>query len=332
MDVAMTASSSEVDVGRRRVLAAGLGAAGAVASGGMLHRAWSLLSREDLVPGAAPTLELGPDRWNVTADRLRFAAIGDTGSGGRQAMAVAEQLARTYRREPFGLVSLLGDIVYYGSIRRRFDDAFVKPMSPLIDAGVNFELAIGNHDGGVFYDDEALAEIEDTLHLLGTPARYYATTRGPVDFFYLDSSAPGMFGPDGAVQREWLDNTLASATSQWRIVALHHPIYSSGAHGSTPRLNEILEPILRRHHVDLVLAGHDHHYERTLPIDGITHIVSGGGCKLTPVNPNAFTSFATSTLEFMLFDIHGDRLTGRCIDPTGQVIDRFELRAREGRR
>jgi 3',5'-cyclic AMP phosphodiesterase CpdA len=322
----------EPNLSRRQLLAAGIGVAGAAATGGGLHQAWGLLSREDLVPGVAPDLELQANRWESSADRLTFAAIGDNGSGGRQAMAVAEQLALSYRQVPFGLVSLLGDICYYGPIRRRFDDTFVKPMSPLIDAGVDFELAIGNHDGGVFYDDRALSEIEDTLELLGTPARFYASTRGPVDFFYLDSSQPAMLGPDGAIQLEWLDDTLAAATSQWRIVALHHPIYSSGTHGPTPRLDELLEPILRRHRVDLVLAGHDHHYERTVPIDGITYVVSGGGCKLTPVRPKPYSDVAVSALQFMHFDIAGDRLTGRSIGATGDVIDRFELRARERRR
>lgn len=328
----MTRPATGLNLSRRQLLAAGLGLAGTAATGGALNRAWWLLAREDLVPGEAPALELEPRRWRTTADRLSFAAIGDNGSGGRQAMAVAEELALSYRRNPFGLVSLLGDICYYGPIRRRFDAAFVQPMSPLIDAGVDFELAIGNHDGGLFYNDEALAEIEDTLELLGTPARYYTTTHGPVDFFYLDSSAPAMSGRDGAVQLEWLDDALASAASQWRIVALHHPIYSSGSHGPTPHLDELLEPILRRHRVDLVLAGHDHHYERTVPIDGITYVVSGGGCKTTPVTPRPHTAFAASALQFMRIDVEGDRLVGRSVGPTGRLLDQFQLRAREARR
>ena len=328
----MTRQEAGLRLSRRQLLAAGLGLTGTAVTGAALNRAWWLLSREDLIPGAAPTLQLEPHRWQTEPDRLTVAAIGDSGSGGRQAMAVAEQLALSYRRRPFGLVSLLGDICYYGPIRRRFDDAFARPMSPLINAGVDFELAIGNHDGGLFFDDLALAEIEDTLELLGTPGRYFTSTHGPADFFYLDSSKPAILGPDGALQLEWLDDTLGSATSQWRIVALHHPIYSSGSHGPTPHLDGLVEPILQRHRVDLVLAGHDHHYERTVPVDGVTYVVSGGGCKTTPVTPQPYTAVAESALQFMHIDIDGDRLTGRSIGPTGRLVDRFELRAREGRR
>jgi hypothetical protein len=93
----------------------------------------------------------------------------------------------------------------------------------------------------------------------------------------------------------------------------------------------VLEPILRRHAVDLVLAGHDHHYERTHPIDGITYVVSGGGCKTTRVGSSTFTAVADSTLNFLHVVVRGDRLTAAAIRPDGDLVDRFELRAREGR-
>ena len=313
------------------MLATAGGVVGAAASGVLLSKhVWPLLSREDLVPGAAPDLTLEPEAWATADDRLSFAALGDNGSGGRQAMAVAEQMARTYQVAPFGLVALLGDICYYGNLEDRFDDVFARPMAPLLDAGVGFELAIGNHDEGLRRSDEGLAQIDAELRLLGTPGLYYTTTHGPADLFYLDSSVPGVFG-EGAAQWEWLDDALASSQNQWKIVLLHHPPFSSGRHGSTPGAQEILGPIARRHQVDLVLAGHDHHYERTHPVDGTTYVVSGGGCKTTSVGHSAFTATAESTLEFLHVDIHGDRLRGRAVRPDGSLADDFELRAREGR-
>ncbi|MDP9072293.1 MAG: metallophosphoesterase [Actinomycetota bacterium] len=98
-------------------------------------------------------------------------------------------------------------------------------------------------------------------------------------------------------------------------MVLHHPPYSSGKHGSTPGARERLEPILARHDVDLVLAGHDHHYERTHPIDGVTYVVSGGGCKTTAAGRSRFTVVSESTLQFLLVDITGDRLVVTCVRP-----------------
>ena len=83
--------------------------------------------------------------------------------------------------------------------------------------------------------------------------------------------------------------------------------------------------------MDLVLAGHDHDYERTHPQHGITHVVSGGGCKPTPVGHSSFTAVAASILQVLLVDVDGDRLEGRCIRVDGEVADRVELRARQGR-
>lgn len=80
--------------------------------------------------------------------------------------------------------------------------------------------------------------------------------------------------------------------------------------------------------MDLVLAGHDHDYERSHPQDGITHVVSGGGCKTTPVGRSRFTAVSERTLQFLLIDVIGDRLETRCVRPDGSIADRFTLRAR----
>jgi hypothetical protein len=314
---------------RRQFLAAGLGAAGAMSAGiGLTQHVYPLLSREDLVPGQAPDVVLPPEAWTTAPDVFRFAVIGDNGSGGRQAMAVASRMAQTYAVAPFGHVLMLGDICYYGDIARRFEDVFIKPMKPLIDAGVRFELAIGNHDAALHFSDRGLEEIEAELRLLGTPGLFYGTSHGPVDFFILDSSVPGLYGEKASEQLDWLDTALAEASNQWKVVALHHPPYSSGKHGSVHEAREVLEPILVRRRVDLVMTGHDHHYERTHPQQGITYVVSGGGCKTTRSGRSPFTAVSESTLQFMTMDVHGDRLIGRSIRPDGSVADLFELRAR----
>lgn len=318
---------------RRQFLAAGLGVAGAAVTGlGLTTQVWPLILREDIIPGVAPDQVLQPHAWTASDDFVRFAVIGDSGSGGRNAMAVADRMARTYQRDPYGLVVLLGDIVYYGKLEDRFENAFQRPFRPLIDAGVEFELAIGNHDEGLYHSDEGLEEIEAELATLGTPGPYYKSTHGPVDLFVLDSSSPGLIGPGSDDQIEWLDDMLASSTNVWRVVAMHHPLYSSGLHGSNREAQERLQPLFTRHRVDLVLSGHDHDYERTIPIDGVTYVTSGGGCKPTSVGHSWFTVVSESVLQFMVIDADTDRLSARCIQANGRTADRFELFARDRRR
>ena len=107
-------------------------------------------------------------------------------------------------------------------------------MAPLIDAGVGFELAIGNHDTDLRHSDEGLEEIEAELRLLGTPSRYYSTTHGPADFFFLDSSVPGVFGPGasdavGVARRQPWPARRASGRSSRCTTRCTPP----GEHGST---------------------------------------------------------------------------------------------------
>lgn len=313
-------------------MAAGVAVAGSVATAGVLGGAvWPRLTQEDLLPGSAPDFTLKPKAWDTAPGQLSFVALGDNGSGGQQALDVAKRMARMYETTPYGLVTLLGDICYYGNFRERFETAFRRPLRPLIDAGVDFELAIGNHDAELHFSDDGLEAIEAQLELLGTPGRYYTATHGPVDFFFLDSSIPGLYGRKASEQTDWLDDALASSTSQWKVVALHHPPFSSGQHGSTPGAQERLVPHFVRHKVDLVLTGHDHDYERTHPQEGVTYVVSGGGCKTTRVGRSKFTAYSERTLQFLHVAIDDDRLSGTCVRPDGSVADEFTLRAREGR-
>ena len=80
--------------------------------------------------------------------------------------------------------------------------------------------------------------------------------------------------------------------------------------------------------IDVVFAGHDHHYERTHPQQGVTYFVSGGGCKLTRVGSSDFTAYASSVLQFLLVSVLGDEMEVRCIRSDGRVEDRVVLRPR----
>jgi 3',5'-cyclic AMP phosphodiesterase CpdA len=238
-------------------------------------------------------------------------------------------MARTYEDTPYGLTVLLGDISYYGSIMDRFDDVFTEPLGPLIDAGVEFELAIGNHEIQENPSPEALEEVADKLARLGLPNSYYKATHGPVDFFILDSSLPlaGLTSADE--QLAWLERELAASDAAWQVVALHHQLYSSAEKREPdPRVRDALEPLFIEHGVDIVFYGHDHFYERTKPQSGITYVLSGGGSKLSDVGFSDFTAVAEKRLQFMLVQVDGDTMTVQAIDQSGEVFDEFRVTPR----
>jgi hypothetical protein len=126
----------------------------------------------------------------------------------------------------------------------------------------------GNHD----WMSPGLAPYLDYFTLPGIE-RYYEVDLGLVHLFAVDSDGAE---PDGtsatSVQGQWLQAALAASSSCFKLVYFHHPAYSSGDHGSTVGMQWPFEDW----GADIVLAGHDHDYER-LQVGGIPYFVTGLG-------------------------------------------------------
>jgi acid phosphatase type 7 len=113
------------------------------------------------------------------------------------------------------------------------------------------------------------------------------------------------------------------------VVVGHTPPYASGRYGGDRRIREDIVPILERRGVDLALFGHEHHYERTVPIRGVTYVITGGGGRGTRwVGSSEFTAFAEQVAHFVFLEATADELVGYAIDGVGQEFDTFALRAR----
>lgn len=315
---------------RRGAIGLVAGATATVLAGGSVRALLfqKLRWEEDFFPGTPPDIVLEPQAWTTTDDAITFAVLGDNGTGGRNQMDIARQMAQTYQDTPYGLVLLVGDISYYGSIDDRWQDVFVEPYTPLIDAGVDWELAIGNHEITEKKSEDAATEIDAQLRRFGKPGTYYSVVHGPMEVFVIDSATPLVAGESGQEQIAWLEDALVRSSARWKVAMLHHPAYSSGKHGSSLEIRDALQPLFADHGVDVVFTGHDHHYERTTPQDGVLWIVTGAGSKRTAVDGAEFTAYAESTLQFMTGTIRGDQMELRAITTDGTTIDQVTLRAR----
>jgi predicted phosphodiesterase len=251
---------------------------------------------------------------------LRFAAIADNGFGSPDQMAVAKSMWETYQQKPYSFVLMAGDNIYsYGEIKLA-KAYFEEPYAPLLKENVKFYAVLGNHD--IIKTQKGLDQIN--YKPFNMSDRYYSfkkgdVNEGTVEFFAIDTNQ----NADWAVELEWLDQQLAKSTAPWKIVYGHHPLYSSGRHGSDPELAARLAPIFAKHKVPLYLCGHDHGYERFNPINGTTYIVNGGGgAPLYKFGQSAQTAFVSSQFSFMTFDVYHDKIITKAIATNGKVFDR----------
>ena len=257
--------------------------------------------------------------WSVTAQEfvlpsapnsVKFAAIGDTGSGDPEQYDVANQMARFRAKFPFDFAIMLGDNIYGGQGATDLVKKFSQPYKALLDGGVKFYATLGNHDDP--------ANRAYPLWNMGGQM-YYTYAVKNVRFFALDSNKVD--------QKEltWLETALKGSTEDWKICYFHHPLYSDGGtHGSAVDIRVVLEPLFVTYGVNVVFAGHDHIYERITPQKGIYHFVEGASGQLRKGDANRSAMNAKSfdqDMSFMLVEIDGNLLSFQAISRTGATVD-----------
>ena len=251
-------------------------------------------------------------------DSVRLAVIGDSGTGSSEQRVVADRLATMRGTFPFNIVLMLGDNVYDGNRPNDYASKFEAPYKTLLDADVKFFAALGDHDdpAQVFYK-----------HFNMNGRKYYTFKPAGtnVRFVALDSKR---MDKD---QLAWLEKELAGP-SDWTIVFLHHPLYSSSsARDSTP-LRGQLEPLFVKYGVDVVFSGHDHFYERLKPQQGIYYFVSGAAARLDRgrIRPTALTEKGFDQgYHFMLVEVTPKALHFQAISEQGVIVDAGALPRRE---
>ena len=262
--------------------------------------------------------------------RIRFAAIGDYGSGSLNEGDVAN-LIDSWNVD---FVITAGDNRYgsttFDQVVGQFYCNFLKDAkwgdycSDPIRTRNAFFPSLGNHD----YDDGGGVSEYLSYFTLPGNERYYDFVWGPVHFFAINSDS---LEPDGtssaSVQAKWLKNQLAASTTPWQIVYFHHAAYSSGLrHGNTA----YMQWPFAAWGSDAVIAGHDHTYER-INLDGIVYFVNGLGGKskytCAPVESRVTGSQVCYDEDYgaMLIEANESNIKFQFINRAGVVIDNYNI-------
>lgn len=278
-----------------------------------------------LIP--APTLPTGatPTPSQSPVQVVRFAVIGDYGQAGSELAQVAA-LIDSWQVE---FIITTGDNNYPFGEARTIDEnigqyfhRYIHPYQGSFGEGAQinrFFPSLGNHD---WYQADAQPYL-DYFDLPGNE-RYYRFNWEFIDFFALDSdwAEPDGIGQD-SLQAQWLEENLAASDAAWQIVYFHLAPYSSGFHGPTKHM----QWPFKEWGADVVITGHDHHYER-LVLDGLLYFVNGlgGGARYS------FETVASGS-QARYRDKHGamlveaalSQITFSFINVDGEVVDIFIL-------
>jgi len=216
--------------------------------------------------------------------------------------------------DPYDALLLLGDNVYPAGDPTKLPVTVFEPFGPVLDQGAELLAILGNHD--VKNGNGA-----EQLRVLGQTGPRWARTFGDTLIVGLDSN-----DVDNAEQYAWLEPTLAESTAEWKVVAIHHPPYSAGYQGSSVDVCDRFLPLFERYGVELVLSGHDHDYQRSNVINGVTYVVTGGAAGTRRTGEADFTAESFSWHHFVEVDVFADRIVVRAVNQDLRVADDAEIR------
>ncbi len=219
-----------------------------------------------------------------------------------------------------------GDAVSTGYNIASWDDWFEAAAGSI--ESVPTLMAHGNHEGNAqpFFAFSAAPGNE----------KWYSFDYGNVHIVALNDTVS--VSTDWSVQAEWLAADLAATSQPWKIVFHHKPGYSSCApNGTDANVRTWFVPVEEAGGVQLDFAGHNHNYERTVPLRGGVEVAAGGGGVTYVVTAGAgaplydnnqgyfYTAVAQETQHYVMVAVNGDTLTVTAYDLADNVLDTFTL-------
>ena len=258
---------------------------------------------------------------------VRFAVIGDYGAN-TPAEAQVAALVKSWK--PAFIVTT-GDNNYPSGAANTIDanigqhySEYIYPYTgtytQLAQTANRFFPVPGNHDWLAANAQPYL----DYFTLPGNERYYTFTASGLIDFFMLDSDFNEPSGVySNTAQAAWLQAGLTASDAPWKLVFMHHPPYSSGAHGNNPHSQWPFEAW----GASAVVGGHDHIYERIVQ-GGFPYFVNGaGGHSLYGFGALAAGSAVRYNADYgaMLVTASSRHLTFQFINRQAQLIDAYTL-------
>jgi len=248
---------------------------------------------------------------------FRFAVMGDTRTG----TAIHDAIAgRILAAEP-GFSIYGGDLCDNGASYTSYKGQFFRPAQLALAASVPFFNATGNHEG---WGVNTRAFLEAPVSPSGNQG-YYSFDYGDLHVVVMNYMDPAGYTA-GSPQYDFVAADLAATHKRWKIVVCHVPAYSKGGHGEDQGMIDDTRSIFEPAGVDLVIAAHNHFYQRNF-VNGIYHLVIGSaGAPLYDPGPvGGYTQVSLKSHCFAIFDLTPQTLQMRVYNEAGGEIDALTL-------
>ncbi len=285
----------------------------------------------------------------VSFSQIRLFVANDLGRNGYyEQKPIAELMGRMAEQDDVEAVLALGDTHHYMGVESVTDPLWITNFELIYshpELQVPWYPILGNHE--YRGNTQAVVDYSQVSRRWQMPARYYSKvfeddgvslrvvfvdTTPLIDKYHKDTADyPDVAQQNMDAQLDWLDKELAQAKENWVVVVGHHPIYADTPKSSSERtdLQQRLDPILRRHQVNMYICGHIHNFQH-VRIAGtrMDYVVnSSGSLSRQEVKPIKGTVFVSGEPGFSILSGTKESLRLEMINQQGKVIHTVEQKA-----
>lgn len=278
----------------------------------------------------------------VSSAQMRLLVANDLGRNGYyEQKPIAERMGKMAGELDVEAVLALGDIHHFMGVESVNDPLWMTNYELIYshpELQIPWYPILGNHE--YRGNTQAVLDYSNVSRRWQMPARYYSKvfeedgatlrvvfidTTPLIDKYHKDSlDYPSVPQQDAKKQLSWLEEELSGAKEDWVVVVGHHPIYAHTTKSESERkdMQKRVDPILRRHNVDMYICGHIHNFQHIKPQGtSIDYVVnSAGSLARSKVEAIEGTVFASGEAGFSILSFTKDELCLDLINGKGKTI------------
>ena len=279
--------------------------------------------------------------YSIFEDKFNFYVANDLGRNGYYDQKPIAELMGTMAEE-IGpeFVLATGDIHHFEGVRSVSDPLWMTNYELIYshpELMIDWFPVLGNHE--YRGNTQAVMDYSNVSRRWTMPSRYYTKvfkeegtsvrivwvdTAPLIDKYREESDTyPDACKQDMNKQLAWIDSVLTASKEDWVIVAGHHPVYAETPKDESERSNlqERLDPILRRHKVDLYICGHIHNFQHIRrPNSSIDYVVNSAGSLSRKVKSIEGTVFCSGEPGFSVCSVSKQEFNLYLVDKTGTIL------------